>query len=475
MIIFKTSGEELYRDDATDIKQTVQAAIAKKIDLSYANLVNTDLSELNLTGAILSHADLRSVNFNNCIFDCADLSNANANSAIFSDCIITNCQFVRTNLINAYFSKSRIKDSSFKQSKALQSNFTDCVLMGVNFKQANLSGSKLCSKYPPTGAASFFQRDQTLRQPTPEEINRGAGTEGIYKSNFQEAQLCAATFKNQLLIQNNWIGANCISTNFYKAMIDYSDMRQTDLKYSIFDFAKLKAVNFNKNTLVEVSFQAAEFQNLSAKKTLFEECYFTGVKLTECDLASLPVEPDAVEDEDEQGKNCTIFSRCKLPVSIFENVSMSHAKFIECDLRATLFLGSVVTHTRFEKSNLLCSTFKAVKKPYDLCFSGCSLLYAKFYTPNMKISVVSSDFRNADLSTTIDVQHGEHASNFQGTILDPAHAGNPDFAPSNQPLWDYSFPGQPLAVPVPVDPLASSNFDENSDISSEPDADKSMS
>lgn len=70
-VIFK------YKCENNTIKKTVEEAVKRSVNLSYANLQGADLSEANLVNAELENADLGFANLSN-----ANLSNAKLNGII---------------------------------------------------------------------------------------------------------------------------------------------------------------------------------------------------------------------------------------------------------------------------------------------------------------------------------------------------------------------------------------------------------
>lgn len=130
------------------IDNNTKETIISALDFSYAELKNTDLTQLEISYMDLNNATLDNSNFTkssfskgvfdkasllnvnlensdilNCRFEAADLTNASfANSYIFK------CSFENTNLKNVDFSNTDMRKNSFKGAK----------IEGVNFEKAEV-------------------------------------------------------------------------------------------------------------------------------------------------------------------------------------------------------------------------------------------------------------------------------------------------------------------------------------------------
>ena len=165
------------------IKKTVEEAIKRDINLSYADLRNTDLSfarldYAKLSYANLSNADLESASLFNAKLIDANLSNANLEGAVLfrtvlSSSNLSNANLIRADLRNAILINANLKDIDLRKA------ILDCAVLD----KADLSNAKI--DYP-----MFIPEGEFIAW---KEVNR----KYIIKLKILEdsKRSCATTFK----------------------------------------------------------------------------------------------------------------------------------------------------------------------------------------------------------------------------------------------------------------------------------------
>lgn len=113
----------IFEAEVTEMRDLVELAVNKKINLEFANLYDTDLRGANLShsnfdgvifknanlyGANLSHSSFRFVDFSNANLSHSNLSNSDCSNAIFYNILSSGMNVTNTNLNNANFKGSNL-------------------------------------------------------------------------------------------------------------------------------------------------------------------------------------------------------------------------------------------------------------------------------------------------------------------------------------------------------------------------------
>ena len=104
------------------------------IDLSDANLENTQLGFANF-----SHANLRRAHFRSAELDFADINHANLDGANLSNTLLIDANFCRSDLTNAVLEGTLASDASFERAVLSGAVLRDAGLRNVNFNRAKLT------------------------------------------------------------------------------------------------------------------------------------------------------------------------------------------------------------------------------------------------------------------------------------------------------------------------------------------------
>ena len=117
---------------AKTIKEAVEEAVAKKIDLTNVHLTGTDLMGANLANAKFSGASLRWANLNG-----ANLSGANLNDANLIGADLSNA-----NLNGANLSSANLSDANLRRANLRRANLTGADLSNADIINAQLTKKK---------------------------------------------------------------------------------------------------------------------------------------------------------------------------------------------------------------------------------------------------------------------------------------------------------------------------------------------
>lgn len=109
----------------------------KRLDISFYNLQDVDLSSSNLKFACFQHADLYNVDFTN-----ANLCHAN-----FEGAYISQCNFTNTDLKRSTFSVSNIEESNFRGAALGMTSFVEAILFKVDLRRARYSVMSLLQSH----------------------------------------------------------------------------------------------------------------------------------------------------------------------------------------------------------------------------------------------------------------------------------------------------------------------------------------
>ena len=122
------SKEELVNLLTTDVK-----AFNDEIKGQAVDLTESDLSNINLEGAVFDNVDLTSTSF----------ADSQLTDVKFLGCDLTSVDFTRSNIVECSFSESVLNGTDFSYSNIDYCNFSDADLAGAIFMEADLSNSDL--------------------------------------------------------------------------------------------------------------------------------------------------------------------------------------------------------------------------------------------------------------------------------------------------------------------------------------------
>jgi uncharacterized protein YjbI with pentapeptide repeats len=124
--------------ETTSLKLCLEAAVSKKVNLSYSNLRDSDLSDSDLSDSDLSGSDLSGSDLRD-----SDLSGSDLRDSDLSDSNLSDSDLSGSNLRGSYLSGSNLSDSDLRGSDLSGSDLSDSDLSGSDLSGSNLRGSNL--------------------------------------------------------------------------------------------------------------------------------------------------------------------------------------------------------------------------------------------------------------------------------------------------------------------------------------------
>lgn len=143
------SGRIIYQTStAMRLKDTVEEAVAKKVDLSNAMLLGADLSGADLSGAKMPNACLISTQLSRASFRNANLAGASfegsrGEAIDFSQANLKRVNFYGTKFSNCNFEEANLREASLNYAFIFKSNLKGCDLQRANLNYANFNQSDL--------------------------------------------------------------------------------------------------------------------------------------------------------------------------------------------------------------------------------------------------------------------------------------------------------------------------------------------
>ena len=158
MKILSRQGKTLIKTDLDDIGFALEKAIISGIDLSEAEVINKDLRNANLDGAV----------FDGALFLDVDLSGAN-----MSECSLKNTVFIRCKLYDTCFAESNLQDAEFNNCSFGDTDFAYTCLEGIKVKTDRLSYFNFSSAES-FSKGNFTWRGEEIPMDTPPAIFQNA-------------------------------------------------------------------------------------------------------------------------------------------------------------------------------------------------------------------------------------------------------------------------------------------------------------
>lgn len=138
LLIFMNFSERMKVELRAAIIKKEKFEILKNINLMFAQLNKTDLSDTNLSGANLSGADLSDANLSG-----ANLYRANLTNAKLTDADLICTLLISTNLSGAHLSYANLLDTDLSGANLSGAHLSCAKLRNANLSNANLSGADL--------------------------------------------------------------------------------------------------------------------------------------------------------------------------------------------------------------------------------------------------------------------------------------------------------------------------------------------
>ncbi len=137
------NGSVMFSLECGSMKLCVEAAVAAKVSLSYANLGGADLRDANLGGANLGGANLRCANLGDANLRCANLGGANLGCANLGGANLRCANLGCANLGGADLRDANLGDANLGDANLGDANLGGANLGGADLRDANLGGANL--------------------------------------------------------------------------------------------------------------------------------------------------------------------------------------------------------------------------------------------------------------------------------------------------------------------------------------------
>jgi uncharacterized protein YjbI with pentapeptide repeats len=353
----------LAESDAAQLRQDIQAAMARGENFKGRDLTGADFSGLKLAGADFSEALMEGVDFSG-----ADLGGAN-----FSQAVLARGRFGGAKLAQANFSGANLGFSKLAGVDASAVNFSGAVLAGAdlskaNFSRANLAGCDLLGARlaganmsgVSAAGAKFIQVDLK-----PDPGNPGnpdampdmdltglqfAGAD-LSKAIFLQCQLDGADFSGARLGQAVFLTAAGSGVNFSGA--DLENLRV--VKDSRLDKANFTGAKLMKANLRGTDLSGSVFAGANLTDADLSETRLAHANLRQVDAANLRLAKADLSGADLSGANLrrATLQKAQLPGAVF--------------LGASLFMADMLRVVRddktvFERANMKKTLLKGTEK-----------------------------------------------------------------------------------------------------------------
>ncbi|OJY84630.1 MAG: hypothetical protein BGP13_21830 [Sphingobacteriales bacterium 40-81] len=206
------------------------------LDLTNADLSNTDFSGYNLENVDLSGAKLISCHFGQTRLFRVGLSGAILNDSKFFNCIMLHSDLSNAQLLNVQFS-----DCSLSYSGLTNANLTKAEIRRTNLISANLT-----------------------------------------KCNLSEAILSGLNFSNATCESITMSKAKLDNCNFFQAIFSGSNLIDCYMPCANLSYADFSNADFSESFLSGTNFFKTNLKNANLSKALLQKCIFVDTKVEGC-------------------------------------------------------------------------------------------------------------------------------------------------------------------------------------------------
>lgn len=301
------------------------------LNLSYADLSDLHLSNLDLSLVLFKRANLSRTTFEHCRFDESALSFAVLDKTQFKD-----CHFKSSNL-----NQSRFKDVTFERCVFEKLIVHDLSLSQSHFEQCQIK-------------ESIWQNSQVMATTFRQCVADGYVllNNRIEQCRFDECEWTRCTVTQCQIMQTDF------DDNYlYRMAFTYADLVQVS-----FASSWLEAVSIvSEEPLSHINLSDSYIKNSCLRNLNFRSCRFDSaiIENTECSLSSFKhvsavgmETPDALflrarfEDVDFTGANLTnaIFTHAE-----FSAVNFTRVNFFRCDMAHTVVNSDCIEHENYMK------------------------------------------------------------------------------------------------------------------------------
>jgi uncharacterized protein YjbI with pentapeptide repeats len=252
-------------------------------DLRGANLESTDLTKAQLRLANLQDANLRAANLRGADLTAADLARANLRNAVFDLANLSKAVLVGAKLNNSY-----LRETDLRASDLSGADLQWAVLRGAQLQEAKLRDANL--QYSDLGGANLSEADLPKADLRQAEINSAdlreavltrANLQGasLIRAQLQEAQLRRANLQEAVLREADLTGAILRLAELDGAVLQFAHLRSADLGGAILRGANLLGANFQEANLRGAKLQKAELNGAILRFADLEGAKLSGANL----------------------------------------------------------------------------------------------------------------------------------------------------------------------------------------------------
>jgi uncharacterized protein YjbI with pentapeptide repeats len=286
------------------------ADTSRGLNLSDADLVGLDLTNLDLRGATLSRARLESANLSGADLRGATLICPLTERTAFREAKLDGVYAHAISAVSADWSGAHMPGAI---------DTTGSLFHGVNLTRSVLSGGNYAG-------ATFYQCDLT-----------GANLSGC--------DLTGTTFNECVLRDTVLTGATLTSGTITRSSMDGADLRRTrGAGLTLQQITAMSDVRMDNACLPELSVRSAMLRRLRARATVLTGVRFSDVGADSCDFHGSDLSESllrAVRGRDNRFSCCALVGaslvRCSLPGSDFRGANMENARLLECQLPESRF------------------------------------------------------------------------------------------------------------------------------------------
>ncbi len=251
--------------------------------LHETNLQRTDLNNANLQGATLIRSNLKKAQLFRTNLQGVNMAEANLQGAQLAEVYLQNADLTKANLQGVKLTDAQLDETTLVSANLQEVNIRGIDAKGANFNDANLEGANLSdidakgSTFVGANLKGAYLRESDL--PKANLTNAD-----LYAANLTEAYIPDANFHNANIQKATLVGANITGSNLTGANLTESDLQgisieKTNCRSTIFNQAKMHAVDFIDCDLRGAMFISSELQSASFNESNLEKCTLLGCNL----------------------------------------------------------------------------------------------------------------------------------------------------------------------------------------------------
>ena len=326
-------------------------------------LIEPDLSGINLTECDLQGAFLDGTNFQKTNLSRANIRNARLNRTVLTETVLIGANLDGTSLSGVDLRSTILTNASLCGACLSGSNLMGLNLRATRLERVNLNGAELSGSN--LSELKLYNVDLSAAKLNGTDL-RGADLSG---ANLLSADLTRA----------NLVGANLQGSNLVRASLHQTIIDQTTVLNQKWIFVW---------TVVNKLYASKDFRGLDLRGVNFSNCELQGVDFSEADLSGA-----FLERAKFRGAN---FSRAKLVESYLLEADFSGANLDEADLRRACAINADFSGMEITGGCLTVNENGATLRKADL--RKVDFFRAKFFKADLQeANLKRANLREADL------------------------------------------------------------------------------